>query len=551
MKKVLLGYEVGSAEPVEIAPVHLGVTGITRESGKTTALEAMIVRSGATAVVFKTKLGESKDVFSNATKIPMFYKARSDWQYIESLLEATMREDQRFNRSFIRKVCQGTRTPNEVWDNVKAELKKLGDKKEGSFVWSVYYNLDGYFEITLPYLEKFPFEQDLQINRGQINLMDLEPIAQEITDEDAVIAVQSLVIRATLEEIYRKHPNTIIVLPEAADFIPAGKAVTPVNSIAETIARKGGVRSVLLWPDSQDIAGISPRVRGQISTWLLGKQTYEHEVERTLALIPLPKHSKPKTEDIQTLELGHFFLVSGKQVKKVYVLPVWMAKEEGIRIARGTAKVSDITFPEGPQALAPEKVQALQEQVNRDVEYIRKLQKVNEELTASNNRLGKESVDLMKQNEEQAQTIERLGQEVNSFTKLKEVFTELFGKAVPHGTIPTLSDQGIEAALRRILKLDAGEITLERVKRLISVRDVKREIPEYTTDTDKGKIIDLVVKGKLESPRKIAELQELLPIGRVNIANACRELAKELVLLERKDASGKFIYVRHPDVEKK
>ena len=49
---VLLGYEVGTGNAVEIPLRHLAVTGQTQEAGKTTTLEALISRSGLRAVTF-------------------------------------------------------------------------------------------------------------------------------------------------------------------------------------------------------------------------------------------------------------------------------------------------------------------------------------------------------------------------------------------------------------------------------------------------------------------------------------------------------------------
>jgi hypothetical protein len=331
---ILVGYSVPDGKPVRIKPVHVGFTGMTREAGKTTAMEALIDRSGMTALVFKTKLGEGESrLFADGEPLDWFYRQKSDWQYVESLLEATVRENMKFNRSYIRLVCQGTRNLEQVWDNVRERLKKV---KEGSFLWSIYYNLDGYFELTVPYLNKFEslFTQTLELAKGRVNVMDLEAIADELP-EDAAAAVQSLIIRATLEEVYQRHPDTIVGMPESWQFIPAGKAITPVNDIAETIVRKGAVRRIYLWPDSQDIAGLAPRVRGQISTWLLGKQTYEHEVDRTVGLVPLPASKRPKAENIQTLDVGQFYLVSGGQCTKVYVQPRWLPEDVAVRVARG------------------------------------------------------------------------------------------------------------------------------------------------------------------------------------------------------------------------
>lgn len=60
-QRVHLGYEIGTGEPVEIPMRHMVVTGQTQEAGKTTALEAMISRSGMKAIAFVTMHAENPD----------------------------------------------------------------------------------------------------------------------------------------------------------------------------------------------------------------------------------------------------------------------------------------------------------------------------------------------------------------------------------------------------------------------------------------------------------------------------------------------------------
>src|SRR3990167_2948531 len=99
MKNILLGYEVGTGKPVSIPMHHVVVTGLTQLSGKTTTLEALIGRSGFRGIAFRTKRGEGG--FEDArTHIP-YFRQKADWQYNEALLEATMREKMRFERSWI------------------------------------------------------------------------------------------------------------------------------------------------------------------------------------------------------------------------------------------------------------------------------------------------------------------------------------------------------------------------------------------------------------------------------------------------------------------
>ena len=88
--EIKLGYEVGSGAVVSIHPSHLIVTGITQLSGKTTTLEALIVRSGLKAIVFKTKIGEQS--FSEGAEVAPFFRDRSDYEFVRSLIEAYAKE---------------------------------------------------------------------------------------------------------------------------------------------------------------------------------------------------------------------------------------------------------------------------------------------------------------------------------------------------------------------------------------------------------------------------------------------------------------------------
>src|SRR3990167_7597963 len=99
-----LGYEVGTGNKVEIPLRHLAVTGQTQLSGKTTTLEALISRSGLRAVAFVTKRAESG--FQNAHTIPPYFRERADWQFVRSILEATMRQGMKFQTSWIVKLCE-------------------------------------------------------------------------------------------------------------------------------------------------------------------------------------------------------------------------------------------------------------------------------------------------------------------------------------------------------------------------------------------------------------------------------------------------------------
>jgi hypothetical protein len=147
---ILLGYEVGSGAEVKIPLHHMIVTGTTQMSGKTTTLQALISRSDRTAIAFRTKRGEAD--FSDAEPHPPYFRERADWQYVQSLLEATMRERLKFERSWIIRATKNATTLKEVRDNVERELRTARGISEG-----VYTNLKAYLDIVIPQIERIQF----------------------------------------------------------------------------------------------------------------------------------------------------------------------------------------------------------------------------------------------------------------------------------------------------------------------------------------------------------------------------------------------------------
>src|SRR5436190_21226468 len=138
-----LGFEVGKGQAVEIPCRHMVVTGQTQEAGKTTTLEGLIARSGLPAVAFVTKRGEQS--FSDGRRIDPYFRERADWQFVASVLEATMRERMKFERSWIMRASKGAKTLAEVQRNVRRLMK---DAKGLS--GDVYFTLNEYLDIVVP-----------------------------------------------------------------------------------------------------------------------------------------------------------------------------------------------------------------------------------------------------------------------------------------------------------------------------------------------------------------------------------------------------------------
>jgi hypothetical protein len=307
MRKVLLGYEIGTGKAIEIPILHTAVTGQTQQSGKTTTLEALIKRSGLRAVTFITKRAEG--AFDCEQRIPAFFRERADWQFVESLLEATMKERMKFERSWIMRVCKGAQTLKAVHKNVKAELRDASGLNE-----SVYLTLDEYLSMVIPQLERLPYSTKLELKPG-INTIDVAEYSSE---------VQALVIRSVIESVYKRERDTIVLIPEAWEFVPQ-KRNSPVKLAAIELIRKGAAAGNYIWLDSQDIAGVDKEVLKQVSAWILGVQREANEVKRTLAHLP-PTAERPTVEDIMTLGRGEFYVSHGRELNCVYVQPSWLDK---------------------------------------------------------------------------------------------------------------------------------------------------------------------------------------------------------------------------------
>lgn len=333
IKKIKLGYEIESGDEISINPSHLIVTGLTQLSGKTTTLEALIKRSGLKAVIFKTKIGEKS--FTEGTEIAPFFRDRSDYEFVRSLIEAYAKEKLFIEKGTLMRLCKGSTSLLEIKKKVDETL--LG--KLRSFETEIYTRLQHYLENLIPQIQYANLSKVLTIYDG-INIMNLERFSEE---------VQSLIIQSVSDEILKNMRDIICVIPEAWKFIPQ-KYNNPCKRAVESFIRQGASNNNFIWVDSQDMAGVDKIPLKQISTWILGFQSERNEVKHTLDQIALPKKSKPKEEEIMQLKKGHFILSDYDGVKKVYVQPSWLSDELAIKIAK---KEIDISTIEQPTSLVP------------------------------------------------------------------------------------------------------------------------------------------------------------------------------------------------------
>lgn len=330
VENIKLGYEKGTNKEVSLRKSHLIVTGVTQMSGKTTTLEALIKRSGLKAIVFKTKIGEKS--FTEGTEVPPFFRDRSDYEFVKSLIEAYAKEKLNIEKGTLMRLAKGSGSLVEIKkrvDEILAEGKLRGLKEE------IHTRLQHYLENLIPQIQYANFSKTLQVYEG-INIMNLERFSEE---------AQSLIIQSVADEVLKSMKDTILVIPEAWKFLPQ-KYNNPCKRVVESFIRQGATNNNFIWIDSQDMAGVDKIPLKQVSTWILGYQSERNEVKHTLDQISLPKKSKPKEDEIMNLRKGHFFLSSYDGVQKVYVQPSWMDNETAIKISKDKIKVDDIEQPD-------------------------------------------------------------------------------------------------------------------------------------------------------------------------------------------------------------
>jgi hypothetical protein len=347
----LLGYEVGSGEPVEILTgQHLAITGQSQHSGKTTTLEALVSRSpGISALAFVTKRGES--AFTEGRRVQPYFRDRADWQFVTSIIDATLQEKNKFLRPWIMKICRNTSSLADVQREVRHALKTAKGINEG-----VYTQLDAYLDLIVPEIRRSDLAPVLDLRPG-LNVMDVS---------SSPTPMQMLFIQSALDNVNATRSNTVVVIPEAWEMIPEGKG-SPVKASAVTLVRKGAGIGNYLWVDSQDMAGVDKTILRQCTLWLIGVQREANELKRNLANIP-KSIARPTVAEIATLERGQFYACWAKHSIKTYVQPAWMGEREAL--ARARSEWIPPEYMAVPPRRAP--VQPLEDTVNeREAQELR------------------------------------------------------------------------------------------------------------------------------------------------------------------------------------
>lgn len=432
---IKLGYEVGTGKEVEIKNSHLIVTGLTQEAGKTTTLEALIKRSNKKAIIFKTKVGEKS--FLSGTMIPPYFKEQSDWQFIQGLIEATIKE--KVGTSARSKIIQlSKKTDGSSLLGFKKKVDERLLEKIGVSEKDILINLQAYLELVLPKLQSINFSETLDLSDG-MNIIDLERFSRDPE-------VQSLIIKSVLEEVLHNHKNVIVVIPEAWKFIPQSMG-NPCKQSMMSFIKQGATNENFIWIDSQDMSDVDKSPLKQISTWVLGYQSEINEVKHTIDQIPLSKNLKPKPEDIQSLGKGIFYVATRKETRKVYVQPFWLDDERAKKVAMGKLKIEDLDAPESVTPFAIAKKTETRVQEVPTVDFTETSKRFNKEM----NEMRTDFFKKLEENQEQFNKIyteifeikNQPKQELNEETIVAKVLQKLPSHNEPSVTSVSIDEESI------------------------------------------------------------------------------------------------------------
>jgi hypothetical protein len=124
-QEVLVGFELGTGQPVRVPLAHTFVTGQTQLSGKTTTLRAIVVRSGRRALAFVTKRGEEFEGRRIRPYLPREGDKPIHWRLVETILASALgQRAMKYERYWIVNAAKGARSLQQVRDNVDRNCKR-------------------------------------------------------------------------------------------------------------------------------------------------------------------------------------------------------------------------------------------------------------------------------------------------------------------------------------------------------------------------------------------------------------------------------------------
>jgi len=520
---ILAGYEIATGAPVQIPVAHMAITGQTQRSGKTTALEALVERTGMRALAFVTKRKES--AFQYGHEIPPYFRDRADWKFVKELFEQLTGYAQNDKEAEIIRLCDGARTLEQVAARTVKTLEGKHSKRKDD----MYVRMNAYFQEIMPQLATLPRARKMEIKRG-VNVIDIREYDH---------GVQELLLQNAFEWVYQHEENTIFIVPEAWDFLGEEHGSITRTAGREFIRRAAASHN-FLWADCQDIRGLDKVVLGQMGVWLVGNQREMNEVARTIkSFVSLPE--PPSATEIMTLGIGEFFVLYGTESRKIYVQPLWAdahacAVYAKNRSATGAPRMPIPRMPPPPKRPAAQVT--LEDQAHEDAKEMAEVQDASPERVSNGCETGSASGHVsISRSENSALSggessalraeVETLRQEVHALAKAINLYFEgkpmtkqqITGANHPtaQGAVPVYDKDAREEVYQWIKKRamqDPELLTLLVSKPELRIK-VERPVLEVNGNSLRGALGLMITRGFFQKPvTASAAYSELVRIGR-------------------------------------
>jgi len=490
---IRVGFEKGTANPVNISISHTVVAGITR-SGKSETVKALISRADARFLIFDVK--RPRDYSGIGTEIPIYVQEKTDPLMLKRLLESQSHLALKFEFPELIKVCKKEDTFEGILQAVNEGLKS----KVHPIVENKLLVLQHLLSKLVDELNRTPISDKLEL-KSKINVMDLSEVSLEL---------QQLAVHSTLKTLLEKEKNIIVVLDEAHRFIPQSGS----NASKETVTRyikEGGAKGLWLYLVDQTITGIDKQVLKQCWIWILGKQREVNEAKRTVDQIPFKTGLNEKS--IMRLKVGEFVVCTEDGAKLTYVQPAWLSEEVARNVALGRVSVKDVAdaflksqeeenemvwkerYEELKRDFDKKLVEKLEESLRKQRvafgKHLEMAKKRIDELEAEVERLREDlkSADLLKQRKDEE--IEQLRKELEGFRELKDALRKIIAPDISEliNRLETAKDLFPEGKI-------PSEIQISTERPSITIK--RKRTPLQLTDKDlHGKIAIVYSEGAL------------------------------------------------------
>lgn len=513
MTEVLLGFEKGTAAPVNIGITHSVFAAITR-AGKSETVKAAVARSKTIRFLI-LDVKKPRDYADLGVPVPIYVEDTTEPLMLKRLLESQSHLALKFEFPELLKVCKKASTYPEILDAVTQGL----EAKSHPIVKDKLLVLQHLLTRLVKELQQTPISDKLELT-DRINVMDLSDVSKEL---------QQLAVHSTLKTLLKHHENIVVIADEFHRFAPQYGSNPSKDTVTDFI-KEGGAKHLWLWVIDQTITGVDKQILKQCWLWVLGKQREVNEAKRTLDQIPFKTGLTDKA--IMRLKVGHFIVCTEDFAKVTYVWLPGVPRDLAKQVARGDVDVRKvIPFLEQEENDLIWKEKYEQEKRRReDLEAkIVKLETRRDELEQH---LGRADSEL--------ERLFALEKDVEAIEQIKQGLRQLIPAPIP---IPPGPDPGSNPADVHLTQAIPNVI-------------LKKDLPTVETNetTWQGRIVSLVAAGFFDNPQKLKAVQDELDRAfaiRGRSGTISNELAKlcPMRILQREHDGSSWSYRAFPGVK--